>query len=31
MTPTETFFANKKAKALLGFQPQYRWRDILKK
>ena len=31
MTPTETFFSNKKAKALLGFQPQYRWRDILKR
>ena len=29
MGPHETFYANKKAKALLGFQPQYSWRMYL--
>jgi nucleoside-diphosphate-sugar epimerase len=27
--PTETFYSNKKAKALLGFQPEHSWRDYL--
>jgi hypothetical protein len=26
MGPTETFYSNKKAKALLGYEPQYNWR-----
>jgi nucleoside-diphosphate-sugar epimerase len=29
MGPHETFYANKKAKALLGFQPQHSWRMYL--
>lgn len=30
MSETETFYANKKAKDLVGFQPKHSWRDILK-
>ena len=29
MGETETFYANKKAKRLVGFQPQHSWRDHL--
>lgn len=29
MGPNETFFSNKKAKALVGFQPKHSWRDVL--
>lgn len=27
--PTETFYANKKAKKLLGFAPKHSWRDVV--
>ncbi|HET8904760.1 MAG TPA: NAD(P)-dependent oxidoreductase, partial [Saccharospirillum sp.] len=30
MEPTETFYANKKAKRLVGFSPRHSWRDVLK-
>ncbi len=30
MGPHETFYANDKAKQLLGFQPKHSWRDVLK-
>jgi len=30
MGPNETFFANDKAKRMVGFAPQYSWRDVLK-
>ena len=29
MGTTETFYANEKAKRLLGFQPKHSWRDVL--
>lgn len=29
MGESETFYANSKAKELLGFRPQYSWRDVL--
>lgn len=29
MRPDETFFANDKAKRLVGFAPQHSWRDVL--
>jgi hypothetical protein len=28
--PQETFYANKKAKTLVGYQPQHSWRMYLK-
>ncbi|PYE85767.1 NAD-dependent epimerase/dehydratase family protein [Pseudoroseicyclus aestuarii] len=30
MGETETFYANDKAKRMVGFQPQHGWRDVLK-
>ena len=30
MGPDETFYANDKAKRLVGFQPRHSWRDVLK-
>ena len=30
MEPNETFYANKKAKRLVGFSPRHSWRDVLK-
>lgn len=29
MEANETFFSNKKAKTMVGFQPKYSWRDVL--
>ncbi|MEM7472203.1 MAG: NAD(P)-dependent oxidoreductase [Pseudomonadota bacterium] len=29
MAPSETFYSNKKAKALVGFRPKHSWRDVL--
>jgi nucleoside-diphosphate-sugar epimerase len=29
MTGTDTMYCNRKAKALLGFQPRFSWRDVL--
>ncbi|WP_333714790.1 NAD-dependent epimerase/dehydratase family protein [Yoonia sp.] len=29
MRPDETFYANDKAKRMLGFQPRHSWRDVL--
>jgi len=30
MGPNETFYANDKAKRLVGFKPRHSWRDVLK-
>ena len=30
MDENETFFANRKAKEMLGFAPKHSWRDVLK-
>lgn len=30
MEPNETFYANNKAKRLVGFSPRHSWRDVLK-
>jgi hypothetical protein len=29
MGTNETFFSNKKAKQMVGFQPKHSWRDVL--
>jgi len=29
MEPDETFFSNKKAKKMVGFEPKHSWRDVL--
>ena len=29
MEPNETFYSIKKDKEMLGFRPQYSWRDVL--
>jgi hypothetical protein len=30
MGPNDTFYANDKAKRMLGFAPKHGWRDIVK-